>query len=222
MHSTLLMSPHSVLSARRRLRGLASLALCMLLAACGFHLKGAAQLPFTTVYTNISENSEFGSNLRRAIVASSPGTRFVEDVAQAQVRLTQLSNIETLRELSLDAQGRVEEYELNLEFVFQITDAQGHVILPPTTLRSTRELPYDDSVVQAKQGEINTVFKRMQQLLIDRIVRHLASPDVREAFVQAQNLPPIDATDTPATTPPAAIPQPPTPWGSPRVGPGLY
>ncbi|MBB5213576.1 LPS assembly lipoprotein LptE [Parapusillimonas granuli] len=221
MHSTSPTLPYTA-SVRRRLRGLAGLALCMLLAACGFHLKGAAQLPFTTLYTNVPQNSEFGSNLRRAITASSPDTRIVEDVTQAQVRLTQLSSVESLRELSLDAQGRVEEYELNLEFVFQVTDSKGHVVLPPTTLRSTRELPYDDTAVQAKQGEINTVFKRMQQLLIDRIVRHLASPDVRQAYAQSQDLPPADASEAADAPPPAAIPQPPTPWGSPRVGPGLY
>src|SRR5690606_17577954 len=216
-----LLSPLNPVSLRH-LGGIVCVTLCLVLAACGFKMKGVSPLPFTTLYTNIAENSAFGANIRRAIIASSPQTRFVSEPADAQARLIELANNQSLRELSLDAQGRVEEYELNLEFIFQLTDAKGHVILPPTTLRSTRELPYDDSVVQAKQGEINTVFKRMQQLLIDRIVRHLASPDVREAFVQAQNLPPIDATDTPATTPPAAIPQPPTPWGSPRVGPGLY
>lgn len=176
-------------SPRHTVRGLACIALCLLLAACGFRMKGVSPLPFTTLYTNIAENSEFGAGLRRAVVASSPATRFVDEPADAQARLTQLVNRQSLRELSIDAEGQVEEYELNLEFVFQLTDDKGHLVLPPTTLRSIRELPYDPNVVQAKEGEIAMVFKEMRQSLIDQIVRRLSAPEVTEAFEQAATLP---------------------------------
>src|SRR5690606_32118098 len=109
-------------SPRQCARVLACMGLCLLLLACGFRMKGVAPLPFNTLYTNIPENSEFGANLRRAIMASSPATRFVSEPMQAQARLTQLLNHQSLRELSIDPQGQVEEYELNLEFVFQLTD----------------------------------------------------------------------------------------------------
>lgn len=203
------------LTTQRRLWGVACVALCLVLAACGFKLKGVSPLPFTTIYTNIAENSAFGASLRRAIVASSPSTRFVSQPADAQAKLIELVNNQSLRELSLDAEGRVEEYELNLEFIFQLTDAKGHVILPPTTLRSTRELPYDDHVVQAKQSEISTLFRQMQQNLVDRVVRRLASPDVAEAFADAERMP-VD--ETPASTEPLPSPQTspgPKLWGAP-------
>ncbi len=190
MHRTTLALLSSVRTPQQFARGLACAALCLLLAACGFHLKGATPLPFA-------------------------------EPAQAEARLTQLANTQSLRELSLDAQGRVEEYELNLEFIFQLTDAQGHIVLPPTTLHSTREIPYDDSVVQAKQGEIGLVFKEMQQSLVDRIVRMLASPDVTSAYRQAATLP-IDESAIPAAesrNTPAPAPQAPAPWGAPRVIP---
>jgi LPS-assembly lipoprotein len=194
-------------------------ALCALLAACGFRLKGVAPLPFTTIYTNIAENSAFGAGLRRAIVASSPSTRFVSEPADAQARLTQIANTQSLRELSIDAQGQVEEYELNLEFVFQLTDAQGHVVLAPTTLRATREVPYDPNVVQAKQGEIATVFADMQQSLIDRVVRRLSSPDVAEAFAEAMALPPAEKDG--AAEAPAPAQEAPVPAIIPRGVPGV-
>lgn len=161
--------------------------LCLMLAACGFRLKGPSPLPFDTLYTNIVENSDFGAGLRRAIVASSPNTRFVPDPAQAQARLIQIANDQNTRELSIDAQGQVEEYELNLTFIFQLTDAQGHIILPPTTLLTTREVPYNPSAVQAKQSEIGMVFKEMQQSMINRVVRHLSAPDVSAAFLNPQS-----------------------------------
>src|SRR3546814_2684242 len=72
-------------------RGLVCIALCLFLAACGFRLKGISPLPFDTLYTNIPENSAFGADLRRLIVATSPNTRFESDVTQSQARLTQLA-----------------------------------------------------------------------------------------------------------------------------------
>lgn len=208
--------------ARNSLRGAICIAICLLMAACGFQLKGASPLPFKTIYTNIPENSEFGSNLRRAIVASSPGTRFVDEPGEAEALLLQLSNNQHLRELSIDAQGRVEEYELNLEFVFELTDAKRRIVLPPTTLRATREIPYDDSIVQAKQSEIENVFRQMRQSLVDRMLRLLSSPDVTAAFLKAESLP-VDETPASAV-PPATEPLTPSPWGAPRIVPkaGIY
>gem|GEM_PF-217294 len=213
MHSNF--APFALFQARQPLRLLAGALLLALLAACGFHMKGVSPLPFETLYTNINENSEFGAGLRRAIIASSPRTRFVASAAEAQARLTQLSYNQSMRELSLDTEGRVEEYELNIELVFQLTDAQGRLVLPPTTLLATREVPYDPSVVQAKQGEIATVFKQMRNSLIDRIVRHLSAPDVTEAFANPESLP-IDETPAPDT--PTEEPDTPTPWSDPGIG----
>ena len=207
-------------SAQQCLRAMACIALCVMIAACGFRLKGVSPLPFDTLYTNIAENSAFGAQIRRAIMASSPNTRFVSEPADAQARLIQISTEQSLREVSIDAQGLVEEYELTLVFVFQLTDAAGRVILPPTTLMTTREIPYDATVVQAKQGEIGALFLEMQQSQVDRIVRRIASPDVAEAFEKAA-LQPADgkpANDVPMT--PLKKSDAPTPWINQRNVPG--
>ncbi|MGE4368147.1 MAG: LPS assembly lipoprotein LptE [Burkholderiaceae bacterium] len=200
-------------------KALACLALCGLVAACGFQLKGTSPLPFSTLHTNIPANTHLGAALQRALQASSPGLQFVADPAQAQVIVQQLAINEWLRELSLDAQGRVEEYELNLEFTFQAIDPQGRLILPPTTLRSTRELPYDDAQVQAKQGEIETVFRSMRQSLVERIVFLLSSPAVKAAYENPQSQPYQDTLTAPAQ--PRPDPAKPHLWGAPKVDSGL-
>lgn len=186
-------------------------ALCIMVAACGFRLKGVSPLPFDTLYTNISENSAFGANMRRAIVASSPHTRFVSEPQGAEARLIQITNRQTRRELSIDAEGQVEEYELNLQFAFQLRDAQDRIVLPTTVLRATREIPYDPDDAQAKQDEIRMLFEDMQQSMVARVVRHLSAPDVADAFEQARRQPApdtlqetIDSSDMPA--PPAGEP----------------
>jgi len=186
------------------------LGLLLSLSACGFHLKGVTPLPFTTLYTNISPDAEFGANLRRAILASSPGLRLVDAPEDAQARLVQLSLNQSLRDVAIDARGRVEEYELNLEFRFQVTDAQGHFLLEPTTLRAQRELPYNPDAVQAREGEIATVFRNMQQSMIGRILRRLSAPEVAQAWRNAETQP-RDTQNTDLTPLPAQVAPPPVP-----------
>ncbi|MGG4773949.1 hypothetical protein E4695_11170 [Alcaligenaceae bacterium 429] len=161
----------------------------MLLSACGFKLKGATPLPFQVMYTNIPENSAFGSQLRRVLQANTPGLQFVNDPAQAQAQLIQLSNQRLTRELALDPKGQVEEYELTVRLQYQLSDASGHLIIPPTILQTVRDMPYNPDAVQAKQGEIATLFASMEQSLIDRLVRRLTAPDVAERFRNPDDLP---------------------------------
>src|SRR5699024_5767501 len=85
------------------------LALATMLAGCGFRMRGASPLAFDSIYTNIAENSPFGAQLRRAIRASSPHTHFVDDPNEADVHLVQEANRQIRRELSIDAEGHVEE-----------------------------------------------------------------------------------------------------------------
>ena len=215
MHNFQLRRPS--FSTQRGLRGFVCVALCALLVACGFKLRGTSPLPFDTLYTNIAENSEFGAQMRRAIEASSPNTRFVDKPADAQAKLIQLANNQSLREVSINAQGLVEEYELNLSFVFELIDAKGHILLPPTTLNSSQDMPYDPNAIQAKQGEIGTMFKQMQKSLVDRVVRRLSSPDVTEA---AKNLDKQPIEENPNGSSRYQNPPKPTPWITPRISPG--
>lgn len=170
----------------RHVMGLMCAVFVLMLGACGFHLKGATPLPFDTLYTNIPENSSFGAHLRRVIVAASPNLTLVAKPQEAQAILTQLGQREYTREIAIGPDGLVEEYELILIFSFQLTDRQGNVLLPPTTLESRREMPYDSDALAAKQGEISTLFVDMRRSLADRIVRRLTSPQVIEAYDKAQ------------------------------------
>jgi len=162
-----------------------ALLLTTLIAACGFQMKGSQPLPFDTLYTNISEHTAFGANLRRRLLAASHNLRLVDKREDAQVVLTQLSLSESQRETALAPDGRVEEYELSLIIRFELTTVQGDVLLPPTTLETHREVPNDPDALQAKQGEISNLFLEMHQSLNDRIIRRLLAPSVQQRYRQA-------------------------------------
>lgn len=166
------------------LRG-ACVALFMLLSACGFALRGVTPMPFDTMYIGMPDNTQFGADVRRALRAASPNTKLVDSPKEAQAILQQVGDTRTLREVSLNAQGRVEEYELGINYTFRLIDNKGHALIPDTTLSIYREMPYDDQVVQAKQGQIDTLYKSMQRDLVSRVLRRLTAPDVRRAYEEA-------------------------------------
>ncbi|UOD49544.1 LPS-assembly lipoprotein LptE [Orrella daihaiensis] len=174
-----------VSSSPRALWLLAIAALMLAVSACGFKLQGSTPLPFDTLLMKVPENSAFGADLRRSIKAASPNTRLVEqpDIAYDAV-LQQISETRDAREVSLNAQGRVEEYELTLTYTFNVTTPDGDIILPNTTLRVVRNLPFDDRVVQAKEGEEATLFEQMQASLVSRIVRRISAPDVTKRYAE--------------------------------------
>ncbi|MGB3431683.1 LPS assembly lipoprotein LptE [Achromobacter sp.] len=167
------------------LRG-ACLALFMLLSACGFALRGVTPMPFDTLYLGISDTTQFGADVRRALRAASPNTKLVDTPKEAQAILQQVADTRTLREVSLNAQGRVEEYELGINYTFRLIDAKGRALIPDTTLSIYREMPYDDQVVQAKQGQIETLYRAMQRDLVSRLLRRMTAPEVRKAFDEAE------------------------------------
>ena len=202
------------------LRG-ACLALFMLISACGFTLRGVTPMPFETLYVGIPDNTQFGADVRRALRAASPDTKLVTSPKDAQAILQEVSNTRALREVSLNAQGRVEEYELGINYTFRLIDAKGRALIPDTTLSIYREMPYDDQVVQAKQGQIETLFNTMQRDLVSRLLRRMTAPDVRKAFENRETrgedgeLPLYDPT-TPQP------PRTPAPWQTPSTTDPAY
>src|SRR5690606_33081326 len=99
---------------------LAIVVLCCLLSACGFALRGTTELPFDSIHVNLPANTQFGTQMRRLIRASSPTTAVLEDPNLAEARLQVLENVRSRTEVALNARGRVQEYELQLRLTFQV------------------------------------------------------------------------------------------------------
>jgi LPS-assembly lipoprotein len=189
----------------------------LLLTGCGFKMQGATPLPFNSLHITIPQNSQFGADVRRAIRAVSPDTRLIElndivvrprdmkedeDVQDkaiqnnikanqvrklAQARLEQLGEERQTRIVALNAQGKVEEFELTLKFTFRLVNAKDQIILPATTLTTARSMPFDERVVQAKEGEAATLFRDMQKSLVTRIVRRITAPDITQRWETLSN-----------------------------------
>jgi len=157
-------------------------ALGLLLAGCGFQLRGSAQLPFETIY--IPEASAgIGLELKRYI-RSGTSTRVVDDEKAAQAVL-QFSNEARFRNiLSLSGGGRVREFQLVYRVAVRVHDGKGGEFVPLSALQLTRDLTYNDTDVLAKETEEALIYREMQSDMVQQILRRLAAAHAAKPAVQ--------------------------------------
>jgi LPS-assembly lipoprotein len=154
------------------MRRLAALA-CLLLAACGFQLRGTASLPFETIHVP-GATAGIALEIKRSIQAGT-NARVVEDAKSAQAQL-QFSEESRRKEiLSLTAAGRVNEYRLFYRVRFRVSDAKGGDFVPPVTIQLFRDMTYDDSQVLAKEAEEQLLFRDMQSDMAQQVLRRIAA-----------------------------------------------
>lgn len=174
-----------------------TLLLISLLAACGFKLRGSAELPgyklpFTTIALSLAPTSEFYALLKRNIEASSPGTRVV-DAKDAEAILSVLGDSSQKNILSLNAAGRAREYQLVRSFSFKVhanapaaqpapqvkyTDAPRIApteYIPPSTITLRRDITFSDDLVLSKESEEALLLRDMQNDLVQQLMRRLAA-----------------------------------------------
>jgi LPS-assembly lipoprotein len=153
------------------MRLLAIVALAVL-AGCGFHLRGAAELPFETVY--LPATGGIGLDLRRNIRA---GTRtvVVDDPKQAQAILEFLQEVRSKEILSLSGGGRVREFRLFYRVVFRVHDGKGGEYLPASTLLLARDFTFNDAEILAKETEEQLLYREMQADMVRQILHRLSS-----------------------------------------------
>jgi LPS-assembly lipoprotein len=153
---------------------LAAFALCIALAACGFHLRGSTELPFATLWVGFSDASPLGTEFKRYIRGGT-STRIVDDAATAQAKLHVLSESRDKEILSLDGTGQVREYTLYYIFVFKVDDGHGRDFIPPTRITLKRDITVDNSTILAKQAEEDLLYRDMQSDLVQQLLRRLAA-----------------------------------------------
>lgn len=151
-----------------------ALAAALLVAACGFHLRGAQPLPFSTLYLGVAENSELGAALKRTI-RSQGTTKLVDTPKDAQAILTVLGESTEKRILSLNSAGRVREYQLVYRFVFRVHDQQGRDLVPSSDITMTRDITFNDEQVLAKEAEETLLYRDMRADLVQQIMRRMAA-----------------------------------------------
>jgi LPS-assembly lipoprotein len=151
--------------------------LAFVLQACGFQLRGSAELPFKSLYVQVAQTSPFGIELKRALRASDVPLQDAPKAADAT--LTILSEIREKQILSLGGQGRVREYQLRYRVAYQLRD-EKRIITPPTQILITRDISFNDTEALAKESEEALLYRDMQADAVQQLLRrHQAAGKAR-------------------------------------------
>lgn len=151
----------------------------MLLAACGFHLRGDVAMPFKTLFIEaVNPNSPLITGLRSNLKASH--VQLVDKAEQAEVILNIASEQPGKQILTLGGSGRVSEYLLSYRVSLRAYDKEQRVWLPADELLLNRDFTYDDTQILAKESEEAVLYQSMRSDMVQQIMRRLshAKPQV--------------------------------------------
>lgn len=154
------------------MRTLTALLCTLLLAGCGFQLRGAANLPFDTLYVQAPVGSQFAVQFRR-VVAAGGGTRIVNDPKAAAATLVLVSELREKSILSLSGGGRVREFQLRYRMSFRLLDNKAVETIPVTEIALTRDFSFNDQETLSKESEEALLFRDMQSDAVQQLVRRL-------------------------------------------------
>jgi len=149
------------------------LAATLLLAGCGFQLRGTVSLPFDSIFVQAPAGSYIGTQLERSIV-SRGSTRIAPDAANAEAVLQIVSELRERSILSLSGGGRVSEFLLRYRVSFRVAPGKGGKdLIPLNEIVLQRAISYSDQEASSKQSEEALLYRDMQLDAAEQIMRRL-------------------------------------------------
>lgn len=147
----------------------------VVLVGCGFHLRGAANLPdsLKTIYVQgVDLNRGLGRELEMALTRN--GVDVVTDYQNGAAILTILENKIERRVLSVGGDAKVSEYEFFGTLKFSITDDHGQALAAPQQVQARRDLQFDQNQVLGKVEEAQLLREQINEQLVQSILRRLS------------------------------------------------
>ena len=153
----------------------AAVTLCVLVNGCGFQLRGAATLPFDTLF--IPSNHTMLIELSRT-VRNGSNAKVVTDPKAAAATFALINEYREKVILSVNTAGRIREYQLRYAIVFRVHDGKGGEFVPPNTITLRRDITFNDQVL-AKESEEVLLYREMQSDMVQQIIRRLQASRLR-------------------------------------------
>lgn len=141
--------------------------LIMLLAACGFHLRGSTGSAVALPPLAVQASEVSLRVLMEQWLHQTGNVPVVETEAVWFLRLFPERRLR--RVLSVDSAGQVQEYELHYQLRFEVRDTEGRSVLAVQTVSVIRQYAYQSSAVLAMADEEAALWRTMQQEAVRRI-----------------------------------------------------
>jgi LPS-assembly lipoprotein len=143
--------------------------------ACGFHLRGSANIPASlqAMYVQgVNMQQGLGLELKRGLTRN--GVTVLSDYQQGSAVLTILDSKFERRVLSVGSDAKVSEYELNGIVSFKVSDSEGNVLADSQTVEAQRDYQFDQNEVLGKDEEERLLREQLNQQLVRTILRRLS------------------------------------------------
>ena len=149
------------------------LCLGLLLAACGFHLRGQADLPFESVYVQSAGSSEFATELRR-VFEGSKSILLTDAADHAEVVVKIVEEQQEQKILSISQSGSVNEFQLVYWVTYRIMNSKMEDMVAPGEISVQRDLTYDDTETLGKESEVKLLFRDMRADAVQQLLRRMS------------------------------------------------
>ena len=146
----------------------------LLLAGCGFQLRGAEPLRFRSIaLTGFAPRSSLHDELKSALLARHVTVE--DNPARAELILQALTDVRERSVVATTTAAQVRELTLRLRLRFRTQTPAGRELTPPTELALARDLSYNETQALAKQHEEAELYRDMQSDIVAQVLRRLAS-----------------------------------------------
>lgn len=148
--------------------------MALLLSACGYHLRGAFELPagLKNIFLD-GGSAPLQAQFKKAMDLSSIPIAASAETAGIVIRIFDENS--QRRVLSLAATGVANDFELGYQMEYEIVDGKDNVLMPRQPLEIKREYYNDQLATIAKESEETTIKNEMYLQAVRTIVNRAKS-----------------------------------------------
>lgn len=146
--------------------------LSLTLAACGFKLRGAFELPqgLQKIYLVGSSNSALMTDLREMLAYSA---QVVNNREEAEAILSIDDESSETRTLSVDSRGKVRESEIEYSVTYSLVTNDGLNVIDKRTLVLVRDYINDENNIIGRTNESNVIARDLKRDTAQQILRQI-------------------------------------------------
>lgn len=147
-----------------------------LVSGCGFHLRGAVELPPELQQVALQGTPPTGPlavDIRNALEGA--GGKLVATPASADSIIVITRDDVEQTVLSVNSAGQASEYQLNYRLGYRLESGEGQVKVPAQTISLYRQYEYNPATVLAKSDQQADLTRQMRRAAVNQMLQRLAA-----------------------------------------------
>ena len=147
---------------------------CLLLAACGFTLRGDAPTGLKSLYVSNDAPSQVAAEVKRTLATGTTRVVKAASEAEAHLRITAETREKTI--FTITGAGRVYEYQLRLLVTYVVmVPGKETPLIPSTEIDIRRVITYSETAPVAKEAEEALLYRDMVTEATGQVLRRISA-----------------------------------------------